>query len=138
MKNAPRRKLKQRSETFFVPWVGPSFNIIWAGVHWSKRKKIATAGKQETWEALRSAGIKDTFQHPVNLVFTPVIGPKDKGTKRDATNYIVATKVIEDALVTGKILEDDAPEYVYSIKIMAPEIGEQKGMRVKIYEQEYH
>lgn len=115
-----------REARVFIPWLGPSMNKIWAGMHWAKRKKIA----DEAHEACMAAWDIDPFEVPVSLIFQPVHG---KGRRRtDCTNYAVSVKGIEDGLVSSGVLQDDSFRHVVSMQILAPIQGRETGMWVTI------
>ena len=44
--------------TLEIPWVGPSMNKIWAGVHWSKRKQYADEAHKAVHIAVKMSKIK--------------------------------------------------------------------------------
>ena len=99
----------------FVPYLGPSLNSIYSGVHWAVRKKHADAAHIATKYAVR--GI-EPVTCPVSLVMQPVMG---KGTRRlDCSNYAYTAKMIEDGLVRSGLLKDDTPDYVVSVQTLAP------------------
>ncbi len=98
-----------------VPWMGPSLNKIYAGVHWAERQSWADTGHAAVWAAANQAKIKPVDK-PVHLTFTPHI----KGRRYDTTNYSLSIKIIEDALVRKGILKSDAPKHVTGITINAP------------------
>ena len=101
--------------TVFVPYLGPSLNEIYGGMHWTKRAKHAKKGHYAAALAMR--GI-EKIQHPVSLTFQPILG---KGTtSRDCSNYAYAVKLIEDGIVRAGVIEDDSPKYVTSVTILAP------------------
>lgn len=101
--------------TIFVPYLGPSLNEIYSGVHYRKRAKASNTAHWVTKIAVREM---KPINVPVTLTFRPVLG---KGTvTRDCSNYAYAAKMIEDGLVKAGILKDDTPEYVRSITIAAP------------------
>lgn len=109
----------------FIPYMGPSLNSIYAGVHWSERNKQAKFGHIACKAACREAGI-NPFDYPVTLTFIPVLG---KGARsRDCSNYSYAAKIIEDGLVRCGILEDDSDKYVRGFSIKGPAIVDRKGV----------
>lgn len=115
-----------RTESILIPWLGPSLNSVYAGKHWSVRKKVADEGHK----ACLVARTVKPFSVPVSLYFQPVLG---KGVRTlDCSNYALAAKIIEDGLVRCGVLKDDTPQYVRSIAILAPERGKQTGMKVTI------
>lgn len=116
-----------RIEVIDVPWIGPSLNKIWAGVHWSKRKKIADEAHQAVLVAIRNVV---PFTGPVTLAYFPFIG---KGKRYDLTNYAVTIKGIEDGLVGYKIIESDSFKVVQRVTIHQPELTKEPSfMRVVI------
>lgn len=101
--------------TIFVPYLGPSLNEIYSGVHYRTRAKSANTAH---WITKMAAHDMKPITVPVKLTFRPVLG---KGTvTRDCSNYAYAAKMIEDGLVKAGILKDDTPVYVRSITICAP------------------
>ena len=117
-----------RSAKFFIPWIGPSLNTIWAGMIHFKRTKLKNDGH---WACETIKRKVEPFPGPVHLEFTPQI--VDKWHFRyDCTNYAITNKVIEDALVALKIIPGDKPDQVLSTKTNAPIYGEDVGMWVEI------
>jgi len=93
----------------FVPYLGPSTNAIYAGMHWAKRKKAKDEALAATLEAVRGAGMGSVAGR-VDLVFRPRLG---KGVRRrDTSNNSMSAKLIEDALVKAGVLTDDTEEHV--------------------------
>jgi len=88
----------------FVPYLGPSTNAIYAGLHWAKRKKAKDDALKATMATVRSEGVTAVGSR-VDLIFTPQLG---KGVrKRDTSNNSMTAKLIEDALVKAGVLKDD-------------------------------
>ncbi|WP_423820855.1 hypothetical protein V5738_10985 [Salinisphaera sp. SPP-AMP-43] len=115
-----------REERIFIPWLGPTLNQIWAGMHWAKRNKIA----HQAHKACLAAPDLAQFTTPVSLVFQPQHG---KGRRRlDCTNYAVTQKAIEDGLVEAGILPGDSFSEVVSVKTEAPIRGDETGIWVTI------
>jgi hypothetical protein len=81
-----------------------STNKIYAGQHWTKRKKLADL-YHNSLLPFRKLKAKD---YPVNInyIFT------FKSKPLDTTNCSYMVKLIEDGLVKNEILIDDSPEYV--------------------------
>lgn len=112
----------------FIPWVGPSLNVIWAGMHWAKRKKIADEGHLAClvarklvlpWECVR-------------LEFEPQIC---KGRLYDCTNYALTAKVIEDGLVSVGVLQGDTAKHVARVTLCQPQRTKgESGMIVRFIE----
>lgn len=119
----------RRSDHIYVPFMGPSTNSIYAGVHWSKRNEQADEGHL----AVKTIRI-EPFSKPVRLTFIPIVG---KGGKvRDCSNYSYTAKIIEDGLVKAGILKDDTPDWVKGFEVVEPHIDrkQQSGMWVYIEE----
>ena len=114
--------------TIFVPWVGPTGNQVWAGIHWAKRKKIADSAAWAVKIACRGVG---RILCPVQLEYTPF----HNGRHYDVTNYFLTVKVIEDKLVkVAKILPDDTPRWVRRVILNAPVKSKENQMKVVISE----
>lgn len=111
-----------------VPWIGPSTNKIWAGVHWRKRKQIAEEAHKATYLAVKQQKIKPALCAVV-LEFTP----NHKGRHYDVSNYSLTCKGIEDGLVQCGVLNGDSKKYVRKIIINTPVTTKLSGfMRVGI------
>jgi hypothetical protein len=96
----------------FVPYLGPSTNAIYAGLHWAKRKKAKDDALKATMATVRSEGVTAAGSR-VDLIFTPQVG---KGVrKRDTSNNSMTAKLIEDALVKAGVLKDDTEQYVRNV-----------------------
>jgi len=96
-----------------IDFIAPSLTAIYAGVHWSKRKKLADEAHLATKIAARGH-LK--HQGAVHLTFQPMI----RGRCYDVSNYSFSAKLIEDGLVKAGILIDDTNKYVKSITIKEP------------------
>lgn len=119
----------RRSDYIYVPFMGPSTNQIYAGVHWRKRQKQADAGHAAV------QGIKlAPYQKPVRLTFIPIIGKG--GRARDCSNYSYTAKLIEDGLVKAGILKDDTSEYVKGFEIAEPHIDRTQDSGMWVYIEE--
>lgn len=108
----------------FVPWVGPSTNKVWAGIHWAKRKKIADEGH---FACLVVKGLKLPWGK-VNLEFIPHI---PKGRLYDSSNYSVSAKVIEDGLVECGVLKGDSVKHVAGVLLSPPVRGKDRGTLIR-------
>lgn len=111
----------------FVPYMAPSLNAIYSGIHWTARQKHVDAGHL----LCKRLGL-EPIRHPVHLTFVPVLG---KGARaRDCSNYAYAAKIIEDDLVLSGVLEDDGNRFVKSFKLMEPIVdrASKTGFRVQI------
>lgn len=88
----------------------PSWNKLYAGVHWTKRKAIA----DEAHKLVRAALPPDTepFAVPVDITVTAYF----KNRPLDASN--VCAKIYEDGLI-GFAIVDDGPRYVRSMRTVS-------------------
>ncbi len=85
-----------------------SWNKMYTGFHWSKRKAEA----DRIHLAVRAALDPDChiFENPVEIEVRAYF--KNKREQLDASN--IAAKIYEDGLI-GWLIEDDGPEYVRSM-----------------------
>ena len=102
-----------RAVTLKVPYVGPSLNSIYAGVHWKKRKD--QADEAHLCVKLSLKGV-EPFTKPVHLNFQPL----HKGRGYDVSNYAYTAKLIEDGLVLCGVIPDDTCKWVKRITIDEP------------------
>lgn len=108
----------------FIPYLGPSTNAIYAGLHWAKRKKAKDDAVIAVKAAVNQLDIDIPISTRVDLVFTPQLG---KGVrKRDTSNNSMTAKLVEDALVKAKVLHDDTDEYVRNVT-NTPALIDRKG-----------
>ena len=99
-------------------------NKIYAGVHWSKRKKQAEYIHTLVRAELMHQRIKRRiFERPVGLTFS-------YNARLDCSNYGYITKLIEDAL-KGYFIEDDSRKYVKSI---TQQFWDGDGIKIEIVE----
>lgn len=94
----------------FIEYLGPSTNSIYAGIHWTKRKRE----KAKALAAVKASQLPHkAFNSLVDLRFTPQLG---KGARqRDTSNGSYSAKMIEDALVECGVLHDDTGEFVRNV-----------------------
>lgn len=99
-----------------------SLNKIYAGIHWNIRSK----DKDYITTLVRSIiGIKKTFERPVSIKMSFNSG-------LDVSNHAYLFKMIEDALVKCKVINDDTDKYVKSITLEKQK--EFKGVIVEVEE----
>jgi len=89
-----------------------STNKLYAGTHWTKRKKIKDLYTLTLRPLLKACEIEPVEDYPVDLEFIFLFG---KGRVLDSSNCSGMGKVIEDILVTEGILEDDSSSYVRTV-----------------------
>lgn len=107
-----------RTEQLFIPEIGESLNsLIYPEKGWMVYRTV----KRRVEKACMVAGAfhVEQFAKPVTLAFYPKLGPKRR--KRDVTNAIATTKMIEDVLVQHGVLREDNADYVRGIFLGAPE-----------------
>jgi hypothetical protein len=121
--------MSARTETIFIPWLGPSANEVWSGQFWAKRKRFADDGHLMTYGAIQGLA---PFDKPVSVLFQPIV--KAPARMYDWLNYFATVKPIEDAIVTREILANDNPQWVTGGTIKAPQRGKESGMIVTISE----
>lgn len=71
--------------------------------------------KRDLEEVVRNTIIKDlgSWKAPCRVAIHMEFGEKNKGQLRDQSNITAAAyKIIEDALVKSKVIEDDRPTFV--------------------------
>lgn len=122
-----------RSLTIFVPIMPPSTNSIYAGCHWTKRKKHADAAHGAIHAALPADGVP-VFEGAVSIEITPSLGKRCRA--RDVSNYSYAAKLIEDGLVYAGVLRGDEADKVASMTLRAPIVDRDapSGLHVTITE----
>ena len=97
-------------------------NKIYSGVHWNVRSK----DKDYITTLVRSIiGIQKTFEREVSIKMSFNSG-------LDVSNHAYLFKMIEDALVKCKVINDDTDKYVKSITIEKQK--EFKGIIVEVEE----
>lgn len=118
-----------RTETIIIPWVGPTLNKIWAGIHYGQRVRIAKQAHLICCSVMK--GIKP-FTTPVHLEFTATAGPKQRSF--DCSNYAISNKLIEDSLILAGIIEDDSIKFVHSVTSLRPVRGPESLTTLRIIE----
>lgn len=87
-----------------IPWK-LSTNAVYAGIHWSKRKKHADVYHRAFLPWKGKVKIH-SFPVQIHYFFT------FKSRPLDSTNCCYMTKLLEDSMVIHKILPDDSPSFV--------------------------
>jgi len=101
----------------FIPYIAKSTNAMYAGQHWSERKRHKSAADKAVMVALAGARL-ESIKVPVDVEVYPTLG---KGVRTyDVSNYGYTYKLIEDSLVSRGLLGGDSVEYVRSVKFCAP------------------
>lgn len=96
-----------------------STNAIYAGLHWSKRRRLADLYHNSLIEFRN----KPMEHYPVDVTYIF----RFKGKLLDCSNLSYMAKLLEDGLRHWKILKDDTPEYVQSVTLLS-----QKGSRDEV------
>lgn len=100
-----------------------SWNKMYAGLHWAKRKAEA----DRVHLAVRVALDPDWPMFVKPVVITVRVYFKNKRIQLDASN--IAAKLYEDGLI-GWIIQDDSPQYVRSMTTVS--LLDRKNPRVEI------
>ena len=75
---------------------------------------------------------KQTFSKPVKIELLPHLG---KGKKSyDVSNYSYTYKLIEDCLVSRKVLLNDTTEFVKQVTLLSPIRSDRTGVKITISE----
>lgn len=96
-----------------------STNAIYAGLHWSKRKKLADLYHASLIEYRN----KPINKYPVDVTYIF----RFKGRLLDCDNCSYMAKLLKDGLRHWKIIEDDTPEFVQSVTLLS-----QKGSKDEV------
>lgn len=100
-------------------------NKIYAGVHWSKRKKQAEEiHALVRYELYRQKIPRKPFEKPVEIIFK-------YNSRLDVSNHGYLSKLIEDAL-KGYLIVDDSRKYV---KRIVQEFWDGDGICVEVREE---
>lgn len=105
-----------------VPVIPPSFNNSWAGMHWTKRAKLA-----KLWHWMVAAEVKAKNVQKFTGGMFPVnvhcqVFHKGK-RRRDNSNEMLSIKLAEDSLVAAGVIPDDNPDYVGHVGIIPSVYG---------------
>lgn len=103
--------------TLFVAYIAPSTNAMYAGQHWTKRKKHKKAAAAAVDSALLGKNI-EPFSAAAVITVIPYLGKGRRGY--DVSNYSYTLKLIEDCLVSRGIITDDTADKVGEIRIKSP------------------
>lgn len=118
--------------SLFIEYIAPSTNAMYAGQHWTARKKHKAAADTAVMIALHSGKPKYKFINPVMIEIQPVLGKGKRGY--DVSNYSYTFKLIEDCLVARGVLRGDTPDFVKAVRFSSPERGEKTGVKIVISE----
>ena len=123
-----------KSVTIIVPFLAPSTNEIYSGVHWSKRKALKNQAAQAVMVAC--AEYRKVLSQAISPVIIQTTGLLGKGQRSyDISNYSYNHKLIEDGLVKCGVIPDDTIEFVKGMNIRPPErvCGARSSTRVEIF-----
>jgi len=113
----------------FIPWMPPSFNVIWQQGHWSKRKQIRDTGHLACIDMKRSLPV---FENPIAITIEPV---QAKGRFYDIDNYALAGKIVLDSMVHYGRIPDDRNKFVNGLRYKPPVRGQETGLWITIEEE---
>ena len=91
---------------FIKDYKVPSWNTLYAGMHWSKRKEMADIAHMVVLEAV--GGKQDPFPRPVTIKI-------EAHMKRPIDPDNVCAKLLIDGLKHAGIVKDDTHEYISSV-----------------------
>jgi hypothetical protein len=116
----------QRQEHFWVP------GEIWTTnaerrMHWAIRGRLVKNLRQSAFIEGKQKGVK--FEHLVDIIVEPHQRAK---ISADADGYHPAIKAVIDGLVDAKVIGDDSPKFVNSIKYLRPQISGVAGIKIWI------
>lgn len=90
-----------------------SGNSVYAGMHWSKRKKLADDFHLAVWASVRQQKIIPWKDFPAKVHYQYHLS----GRMPDISNLGLMTKLVEDGLVKAGIFPDDSYKYIREITI---------------------
>lgn len=96
-------------------------------MHWATRARLVR--KLRTHSAYCGIEKAVKFEVPVDIIVQPFTTTK---VMADADGYHPAVKAVIDGLVDAKVIENDSPQFLKSIKYLTPIKGEISGMKVWI------
>ncbi len=102
----------------------PSLNMIYAGKHWSYRKKKKDEYKEFCKEALSKYDEFTCEEFYITISYN---------SRLDIDNGILVSKFLADTLVAEGIVQDDSPKYYKSVSIRFDDTLEKNQYIVKIY-----
>lgn len=117
--------------SLFIEYIAPSTNAMYAGQHWTRRKKHKAAADAAVMIALHQTD-KRKFALPVKIEVQANLGKGKRGY--DVSNYSYTFKLIEDCLVSRGVLENDTPDFVKEVRFMSPVRAAKTGMIILISE----
>lgn len=117
--------------SLFIEYIAPSTNAMYAGQHWSVRKKHKAAASAAVMVALHQVD-KHKFVNPVKIEVQANLGKGKRGY--DVSNYSYTFKLIEDCLVSRGILQNDTSDFVKEVRFMSPVRAAKTGMIILISE----
>lgn len=125
--NLPQLVRRGRSVSLTIPVRPVSLNAE-RSAHWTKRHETTAHVLQLS--TLIARGL-DRYTEPVHIDIYPV----QKGRLPDAGNCYPTAKAAIDGLVKARVLDDDDPTHVHSIRFHAPRrprTGETEHLRLDI------
>jgi hypothetical protein len=112
-----------------------SFNKIYAGVHWSVRRKQAELFhnlihiEKLDYEKTFHKKLQPIQHYPVMIDYNFIWASKPL----DTSNCFYMVKMLEDGLVKNKILKDDSPNFV-SVSTVTSSKDKFNSITIKIYD----
>ena len=105
-----------------IPDIAPSANHFYAGMNVHARRKLAHQWHGMVILAAKQQKIRrlEANQYPVDIECRCLFG---KGRRiLDADNLFPTIKLVLDGLILAKILQDDSPRYIRSVRLVPSRI----------------
>lgn len=90
-----------------------SSNSVYAGMHWTKRQKLANDFHLAVLTSIKQQKISPCREFPVKVKYEYHLA----GRMPDISNLGLMTKLVEDGLVRAGIFPDDSYKYIQEIII---------------------
>jgi len=87
--------------------LAPSLNAFYAGMHWSKRKRIVDEWHTIFWASMVESKLPKPLKTPITVSVTQFCK-----RLRDVDNAVISAKFCLDTLKEHGYIPDDSPQYV--------------------------
>lgn len=96
---------------FEVPYLPPTLNQFYAGVHWGRRQAWKNAFNSLILAEFRKKGFPKVLKTPITIHCTQFC----KRNVRDADNSVIGVKFLQDALVHFGHIPDDNHKHISTV-----------------------
>lgn len=114
---------QQKTVVLTVPFMPPSLNKYYAGMHWSARRKITMEWAKAVWATNIEIAKHPFKNYPLSVTCQLQFKAKHN---RDTDNTIMGVKLTLDTLKHIKQIPDDDTRYIGKITLLPPTSGWQK------------